>query len=57
MTTNLIIIISMGALALILIIIIIILICKIKNQKDEYLIDEHDNGSNGKCCITPEEDK
>ena len=57
LTTNLIIIISMGALALILIIIIIILICKIKNQKDEYLIDEHDNGSNGKCCITPEEDK
>jgi hypothetical protein len=57
LTTNLIIIISMGALALILIIIIIILICKIKNQKDEYLIDEHDNGSNDKCCITPGEDK
>lgn len=44
LTTNLKIIISMGILALILIIIVIILIFKVKNQKNEYLIDEHDIG-------------
>ena len=56
LTTNLIIIISMGVLALILIIIVIILIFKIKNQKDEYLISEHHPSSDDNCCSS-EEDK
>ena len=56
LTTNLIIIISMGVLALILIIIVIILIFKIKNQKDEYLISEHHPSTDDKCCSSEEDE-
>jgi len=56
LTTNLIIIISMGVLALILIIIIIILIYKIKSQKDLKalkLFKDYDHECDGSCCCPP----